>query len=82
MFSPGLWWADLQFDHAAQQLALQSYINEKEQAVTRRTLIDQQMEALLPEWRLGAVVRELTALRGIDLVIATAVVSYGVAKDR
>ena len=68
-----IWLADLQFEHAAQQFALQSYINTEEQAVSRRTLIDRQIEELIPEWRLGPVVRELTALRGIDTVIATAV---------
>jgi transposase len=68
-----VWLANLQFEHAAQQFALQSYINAEEQAVARRAQIDGQIEDLIPEWRLGSVVRELKALRGIDTVIATAV---------
>ncbi len=72
-YSHRVWLADLQFEHAAQQFALQSYINDEEQSVSRRTLIDQQIEELVPEWRLGSVVRELTALRGVGTVIATAV---------
>jgi transposase len=68
-----MWLADLKFDHAGQQFALQSYVNEEEQAVARRALIDGQIESLLPEWRLAPVVRDLTALRGVDLVIASAV---------
>lgn len=67
------WLSDLQFDHAAQLFALQSYINDEEQAVARRTQIDGQIETLLPEWRLEPVVRDLTALRGVDVVIAAAV---------
>ena len=68
-----VWLGNLQFEHAAQQFALQSYINAEEQAVARRAQIDGQIEDLIPEWRLGSVVRELKALRGIDTVIATAV---------
>lgn len=68
-----VWLADLQFEHAAQQFALQSYINEEEQSCARRTQIDEQIASLLEEWRLGPIVRELTALRGIDTVIATVV---------
>lgn len=68
-----IWLADLQFDHAGQQFALQSYINEEEQAIARRTLIDRQIETLLPEWRLAPVVQDLTALRGMNVVIAAAV---------
>ena len=68
-----VWLGNLQFEHAAQQFALQSYINAEEQAVSRRAQIDEQIETLIPEWRLGPVVREITALRGVDTVIATAV---------
>lgn len=70
-----MWLADLRFDHAAQQFALQSYINEEEQAVARREQIDAQIEELLPDWSCAAVVHDLTALRGVDVVIAAAVVA-------
>ena len=68
-----MWLADLRFDHAGQQFALQSYVIDEEQAVARRAQIDGQIEALLPDWRLAPVVRDLTALRGVDVVIAAAV---------
>lgn len=67
------WLADLQFAHAAQQFALQSYVIEEEQAAARRAQIDGQIEVLLPEWRLAPVVHDLTALRGVSVVIASAV---------
>jgi transposase len=69
------WLADLRFDHPAQQFALQSYIIEEEQAVSRRAQIDGQLETLLPDWRLAPIVRDLTALRGVNVVIASAVVA-------
>ena len=70
-----VWLADLQFGHVATQFALQSYINEEEQAVDRRTQIDRQIENLMSGWVLAPIVRELTALRGLDIVIASAVVA-------
>ena len=68
-----VWLADLQFEHPAQQFALQSYINDEEQSVARRAQIDEQIDRLVPDWRLGPIVQELTALRGMGTVIATAV---------
>mgnify|MGYP001815284293 CR=1 FL=1 len=68
-----VWLADLQFKHAAQQFALQTYLNDEEQSAARRAQIDEQIERLSPDWRLGPIVRELTALRGVDTVIATSV---------
>lgn len=70
-----VWLADLQFGHVATQFALQSYINEEEQAVDRRAQIDGQIENLMSGWVLAPIVRELTALRGLDIVIASAVVA-------
>lgn len=54
---------------------MQSYINEEEQAVDRRAQIDGQIENLMSDWALAPIVRELTALRGINIVIASAVVA-------
>lgn len=54
---------------------MQSYVNEEEQAVARRAQIDGQIEPLLPDWQLAPVVHDLTALRGVDVVIAAAVMA-------
>ena len=59
----------------AVQFALQSYINEEEQAADRRAQVDGQIESLMSNWVLAPIVRELTALRGLDTVIASAVVA-------
>lgn len=70
-----VWMADLQFAHVATQIALQSYLNYETQAVERRAQIDEQIERLMSDWALAPVVRELTALRGVEIVIAAAVVA-------
>lgn len=70
-----VWMADLQFDHVATQIALQSYLNDEGQSVVRRSQIDEQIERLMSDWALAPVVRELTALRGVEIVIAAAVVA-------
>ena len=50
-------------------------INEEEQAADRRAQVDGQIESLMSNWVLAPIVRELTALRGLDTVIASAVVA-------
>jgi transposase len=59
-----IWLANQGFDHPAQQIAFQTYFNAMDQAITRKNLIEAQIEALLPEWSLGPVVEALQALRG------------------
>ena len=70
-----VWMADLQFDHVATQIALQSYLNYEGQATERRAQIDEQIERLMSDWSLAPIVEELTALRGVGTVIAAAVVA-------
>ena len=67
------WLADLRFAHAAQQSALQGHVIEGEQAVARRAQVDGRIEVLVPEWRSAPVVRDLAALRGASVAIASAV---------
>jgi len=66
----GLWLANQKFDHTAQQISFQNYINAMEQIKTRRGEIEQQIRDLLPEWQLGPLVEALQALRGVALIIA------------
>lgn len=70
-----LWIADQQFEHPAQQITLQTYVNALEQAETRRGQMDAQINDLLPTWGLAPVVSALQALRGVALVIAVALVA-------
>jgi transposase len=70
-----VWLGNQTFEHPAQQIAFQTYLNAKDQANERKEAIEQEIAALLPEWSLGPVVEALQALRGIALVIAAGVVA-------
>ncbi len=70
-----VWLGNQSFDHPAQQIAFQTYINAMDQAVERKEAIEQQILTLLPDWSLGPVVEALQALRGVALVIAAGVVA-------
>lgn len=70
-----VWLANQSFDHPAQQIAFQTYLNAMDQAIARKDLIETQIEALVPEWSLGPVVEALQALRGVALVVAAGVVA-------
>ena len=70
-----VWLADQSFDHTAQQIAFQSYLNAHEQAESRRADLDHQIAELMPHWSLAPVVEALQALRGVGLVIAAALVA-------
>jgi len=70
-----VWLANQSFDHPAQQIAFQTYLNAMDQAIARKDLIEAQIETLVPEWSLGPVVEALQALRGVALVVAAGVVA-------
>jgi transposase len=70
-----IWLADQSFEHPAQQIAFQTYLNAEEQAVARRASIDQELARLLPHWSLAPVVDALQSLRGIGLIIAISIVA-------
>lgn len=70
-----IWLANRQFDHQAQQIAFQHYLNAKDQALDRRTQIEEQIRELLTSWSLAPVVNALQALKGVALVIAVSVVT-------
>jgi len=70
-----VWLSDQSFEHAAQQISFQSYLNAHEQAEARRSDLDTQIAELIPHWSLAPIVEALQALKGIGLVIAVALVS-------
>lgn len=70
-----IWLANQKFDHPAQQLAFQNYLNAHEQAEARRDLLDKQIAELLPHWTLEPIVKALQALKGIASTIAVALVA-------
>ena len=70
-----VWLGNQTFEHSAQQIAFQTYINAMDQANSRKEAIEGQIVALLPEWSLGPVVEALQALRGVAVVVAAGVVA-------
>jgi transposase len=74
-FRHRVWLADRRFPHAAQQLALQSYVNRLDQAESRKRQLEEQLAELVPAWSLAPVVTALQALKGIQLVIAATLVA-------
>ncbi|QEL14161.1 IS110 family RNA-guided transposase [Limnoglobus roseus] len=70
-----VWLANRRFEHAAQQIAFQGYVNGMEQAAARRSDVEAQIRQLLPEWSLAGVVDGLQSLRGVALIVAVSVVA-------
>ena len=62
------WLATLRFEHPAQQIVLEDYIDAVEAAAGRRAALTAQIEALLPSWSLAPLVRAEQTLRGMALL--------------
>jgi transposase len=60
---------------AAQQIALQEYIDTIGEAERRVERLTEQIRELLPEWRRAPVVAALQALRGVSMVTAVTLVA-------
>jgi transposase len=69
------WLSRQLFEHPAQQIAYQGYLNAMEQAEGRRQQLEEQIALLLPSWSLAPVVNALQALRGVAPVIAVSIVA-------
>lgn len=70
-----IWLANFKFEHEAQQIAFQSYINAMEQAIARREQLETQMRELCPAWSLAPIVEALQALKGVGLIIAITMIA-------
>jgi transposase len=66
------WAADLKLAHLEQRLAFEEMLLAVRQAQERRERLEQAIRAAVPDWSLAEVVTALMAMRGIDLVSATA----------
>lgn len=72
------WLQEQSFEHAADQIVLQEYVEGVRVAEERLARLDRTIEEFLPGWSLAPIVDALQALRGIDLVVAvTFVVEVG-----
>src|ERR1700681_1996780 len=69
------WLSTLAFQHPAQQIAFQDYVDAVMDAEQRLQRVEEQIFSLLPEWTLRPVVDALQAMRGIALINAVVLVT-------
>lgn len=69
------WLSTLAFEHPAQQIAFQDYVDAVMDAERRLQQVEQQISSLLPEWNQRPVVDALQAMRGIALINAVVLVA-------
>ena len=69
------WLAGLKFEQPVHHIVLEDCTAAVEAATARRDRLEAHIEAALPNWSLGPVVRALQALRGVALVAAATLVA-------
>jgi transposase len=69
------WLAGLRFDQPAHHIVLEDYIEAVETAKARRDRLTTQIEAMLPDWTLAAIVAALQTMRGMALVNAATLIA-------
>jgi transposase len=69
------WLSTLAFDHPAQQIAFQDYVDAVADAERRLRRVEAQISGLLPGWSLHPIVDALQAMRGIALINAVVLVA-------
>ena len=69
------WLSSLAFEHAAQQIAFQDYVDAVTDAERRLKRAEEQIFSLVSEWDLRPVVDALQAMRGIGLINAVVLVA-------
>src|SRR5712691_5686399 len=66
------WLASQQFEHAEQRIAFEEMLLAVRQARERIARLEEAIGTAVPDWSLAEVVEALIAMRGIDMVTATA----------
>jgi transposase len=69
------WLADITMAYAAQQVALQEYIDAVHEGIQRVERLTDQIRQLVPGWRMAPVVSALQAARGVSLVVAVTLIA-------
>jgi len=69
------WLSTLAFEHPAQQIAFQDYVDAVTDGERRLQRVEEQISSLLPAWNLRPVVDGLQAMRGISLINAVVLVA-------
>jgi len=65
------WLSTLKMPHPAQQIAFQEYIHAVKESTERVDRLTDQIQKLMPEWRLAPMVNALQAMRGVAPMVAT-----------
>jgi transposase len=69
------WLASQKFEHAEQRIAFEEMLLAVRQAQERIARLEEAIRTAVPDWSLAEVVEALMAMRGIDMVTATAVMA-------
>ncbi|NIN61859.1 MAG: IS110 family transposase [Gammaproteobacteria bacterium] len=69
------WISKLRFPHPAQHIVLQESLDALSECTARVNRLTEQIQQLLPEWRMYPVVKALRTLRGVSLVVASTTVA-------
>jgi transposase len=69
------WLADQKMPTDAQQVVFQEYIHAIQETTDRVERLTQQIEALVPVWRMAPVVTALQALRGVSIIVAATTIA-------
>lgn len=69
------WLADQKMPTSAQQVVFQEYIHAIKDTKARVDRLTQQVETLVPTWRMAPVVTALQALRGVSLIVAATIIA-------
>lgn len=69
------WLETLTFEHPAQQVVFQEYIDTVKQTQARVKGLEEQMREALPGWSLCPVVEALRALRGVEMITAMTILA-------
>lgn len=67
------WLADQSFDHPAQQIVFQEYVDTVQHCRERVKRLTDQLQALATQWRLAPVVAAYQSMRGVSLIVAVTV---------
>ncbi len=69
------WLTTVRFEHPAQQIVFQDYVDAVTDAEARVRRLKDQITAQLPEWSLAPVVEAVQAMRGVAFIVAVTVVA-------
>lgn len=69
------WLADQKMPTPSQQVVFQEYIHAIKETTDRVERLTNQIETLVPTWRMAPVVSALQALRGVSIIVASTMVA-------